>query len=158
VTRELRLAGLFTRGVAFTLDAVVINGTALILGAGVAFALGLFGISVSSTPLKAGLGVGGWLVVVALYFALFWTLVGQTPGMRVMGLRLITPLGRPPSRAQSARRLLGVALCVLTLGLGFLWVLLDELRRGLHDRVAGTLVVYDSLGYPSGAELRAHPL
>jgi uncharacterized RDD family membrane protein YckC len=144
LTRDLRLAGLFTRAVAFTLDAVVINGAALVLGAGVAFALSLFGISVD-TPLRSALGLGGWLVAVSLYFAFFWTILGQTPGMRAMGLRVIAPTGRAPSRGQSARRLVGMAACVLTLGVGFLLILLDERRRGLHDRVAGTLVVYGAV-------------
>ncbi len=78
--------------------------------------------------------------------------------MRAMGLRLITPLGRAPSPAQSARRLVGVALCVITLGVGFLLLLLDEQRRGLHDRMAGTLVVYEPPVHALDAGLRVHPL
>jgi uncharacterized RDD family membrane protein YckC len=142
MTRDLRLAGFFTRAVAFTIDGVVINAGALVFGAGLGFALSLFGVSIHETSLRVALGVGAWLVVVAAYFAAFWTLTGQTPGMRAMGLRLIGRDGRPPGPAVAVRRLLGVALCVLTLGIGFLVILVDDQRRGLHDTVAGTLVVH----------------
>jgi uncharacterized RDD family membrane protein YckC len=155
MTRELRLAGLFTRTVAFVIDALIINAAALVLGASVAAGLSLFGVSVSSTSLRAALGLGAWLAVVAIYFATFWTLTGQTPGLRAMGLRVITAAGRHPSRGQAARRLAGIALCVLTAGIGFLLVLVDERRRGLHDRLAGTLVVHDTgtPEHPLGADI-----
>ncbi len=166
MTRDLRLAGFFTRAVAFAVDGEVINGAALVFGAGIAFALSLFGISVSSISLRAALGAGAWLLAVAVYFAAFWTLTGQTPGMRVMGLRVIAPDGRLPSRSVAARRLLGIALCVLTFGVGFLLVLVDDQRRGLHDLVAGTLVVHgdvlpapavESEPRPAGAEAPSRP-
>ena len=40
------------------------------------------------------------------------------------------------------RRLLGYLACFLSLGIGFFWVLIDEQRRGWHDKIAGTCVVY----------------
>jgi uncharacterized RDD family membrane protein YckC len=142
MTRDLRLAGFVTRAVAFSIDGAVITGGALVFGAGLGFALSLFGISVESTSLRAALGVGAWLAVVATYFAAFWTLTGQTPGMRAMGLRLIAPDGRNPSRSAALRRIVGIALCVLTLGVGFLLILIDDRRRGLHDLLGRTLVVH----------------
>jgi hypothetical protein len=65
-----------------------------------------------------------------------------------MGLRVITASGRLPKRSVAGRRLLGMALCVATLGIGFLFVLVDDRRRGLHDLVAGTLVVHGDASPP----------
>jgi uncharacterized RDD family membrane protein YckC len=39
------------------------------------------------------------------------------------------------------RRLVGFAATILTLGLGFLYLLFDERRRALQDLVGGTVVV-----------------
>jgi uncharacterized RDD family membrane protein YckC len=40
------------------------------------------------------------------------------------------------------RHLVGYALSVLTLGLGFLLALIGSNGRALHDLIAGTIVVY----------------
>ena len=31
----------------------------------------------------------------------------------------------------------------ITLGIGMLWVAIDSKKQGLHDKVAGTIVVYE---------------
>ena len=41
------------------------------------------------------------------------------------------------------KRFLAVTLSMVTLGMGFLMVLVTERRRTLHDLLAGTVVVYD---------------
>ena len=78
----------------------------------------------------------------SLYLLIFWASVGQTPGMRFVRIHLEADGEKRIGRRRAARRLWGVVLCVLTLGLGFLGVLFNERRRGLHDRVAGTDLVY----------------
>jgi uncharacterized RDD family membrane protein YckC len=66
--------------------------------------------------------------------------------MRFVGIHLEAD-GEPRiGRRRAIRRLYGLVLCVLTLGLGFLGVLFSDRRRGLHDRIAGTDVLYDELG------------
>jgi hypothetical protein len=60
--------------------------------------------------------------------------------MRFLGIRLAQ--GRlSPSRA--FKRLIGLGLAVVTLGLGFLGIVFGERRRGLEDRLGETDVVYD---------------
>jgi uncharacterized RDD family membrane protein YckC len=39
-------------------------------------------------------------------------------------------------------RLIGLVLCIVPLFAGFLPVLVDDRRRGCHDMLAGTVVVY----------------
>jgi uncharacterized RDD family membrane protein YckC len=80
------------------------------------------------------------LLLGALYFVFFWGVQGATPGKKALGLMVVDLEGRSPIGVGPALlRLLGYSLSGLPLGLGFLLVPLTG--RGLHDRMAGTLVV-----------------
>jgi uncharacterized RDD family membrane protein YckC len=85
----------------------------------------------------------GWLLVVGTYFVLFWSAAGQTPGMRLLRLRVLGPGGRPPSIGRSLVRMVGLVLAVVPLFAGFVPVLFTARRRGLPDFLAGTVVLYD---------------
>ena len=86
----------------------------------------------------------GWMLVVAVYFVLFWSTAGQTPGMRLLRLRvLVRSGGGSPSAGRAVVRLVGLVLAIVPLFAGFLPVLFSEQRRGLQDYLAGTVVVYD---------------
>lgn len=92
---------------------------------------------------------GGGLVVLLeamltapLYYVLCWGLIGQTVGQRVMGVRVIKMDGRQIGFGRSFVRFLACQLCLLTLGIGFLWVLVDDRRMGWHDKIARTYVIY----------------
>jgi uncharacterized RDD family membrane protein YckC len=62
--------------------------------------------------------------------------------MRLMEIRVMGPSGEPPGVARSIVRLVGLGLAILPLFAGFLPVLVDDRRRGLHDFLAGTVVVH----------------
>lgn len=67
---------------------------------------------------------------------------GRTAGKWVTDLRIERTDGEPLSYARSIlRHVLGYALTVATLGLGFLLAALTPRGRALHDFVAGTVVV-----------------
>ena len=94
----------------------------------------------------AGVLLGsGWILLAAGYFVLFWSGAGQTPGMRLMRLRVRDLEGRPPSVARSIVRFAGLLLSIAPLFAGFLPVLFSEQRRGLADFLAGTVVIYDPM-------------
>jgi uncharacterized RDD family membrane protein YckC len=137
-------AGLVTRFVAFVIDAVVVNGIAFVVGAAVSLALSLFGISLDELPATASVAVaaGGWLVLNFVYFAGSWTLTGQTTGMRLMTIRVVRTSGGRPGLRQSLWRLVAMLIAAIPLFAGYLLILVDDRRRGLHDRLAGTLVVF----------------
>ena len=88
----------------------------------------------------------GWLLIVSTYFVLFWSAAGQTPGMRLLGLRVLGPDGKPPSIGRSLVRLAGLGLAIVPLFAGFIPVLFTERRRALPDFLAGTVVLYDNTG------------
>jgi hypothetical protein len=60
--------------------------------------------------------------------------------MRFLGIRL-NRRRLPPGRA--FRRLLGLGLSFITLGIGFLGIVFGESRRSWADRMGRTEVVYD---------------
>ena len=93
--------------------------------------------------LVGALLASGWLLVVGTYFVLFWSAAGQTPGMRLLRVRVRGPEGDAPSIGRSIVRLVGLGLAIVPLFAGFLPVLFTERRRGLPDFLAGTVVVYD---------------
>ena len=71
-----------------------------------------------------------------LYQLLFFSLAGQTPGMRYARIGLCTFTDENPTRSQMRRRLLAQAIAVCPLGLGVLWALLDDEGLGWHDRIS----------------------
>jgi len=88
-----------------------------------------------------------------LYRVTFWAVTGQTPAMALFGLRVLRADGRPLGLGTAIRRMLGYVACAATFGLGFLAVVLSVRRQGLHDRIAGTVVVHDWLDRPEHARL-----
>jgi uncharacterized RDD family membrane protein YckC len=104
----------------------------------------------------AGLLLGVGLTLIAgIYFVTFWSGAGQTPGMRLLGLRLWGPHGDPPSLVRSLVRAVGTAIAIIPLFAGYLPVLFDDRRRGLADFLAGTVVVYDDGPEVTRAEPRS---
>jgi uncharacterized RDD family membrane protein YckC len=134
-------AGAVSRLLAFAVDGVIVNLGFSALAALVALvvsALGGNGNGVSDLALVAGGAV--WVGVGSLYLVTFWSLAGQTPGMRFLGIRIAQ--GRLLPRRAIAR-LFGFGLAVLSLGLGFLGIVFGEQRRGFADRFGRTDVIYD---------------
>jgi uncharacterized RDD family membrane protein YckC len=147
-------AGLVSRVVALVLDAAVLNAGFFAFSALLALVVStLAGDSGRfSTPALVA-GVGAWLVAGAAYLITFWSLAGQTPGMRVLGIRLQSDAGPRLGLRRSLRRLGGIVLGVLSLGIGFTLILFNGERRGLQDRIARTDVVYEpETGRGTGAE------
>jgi uncharacterized RDD family membrane protein YckC len=136
-------AGLVTRGLAFGLDGLIVNLVFSGLAALAALIVSAFtGNSHGVSNLALALGTTAWLSLGSVYLLGFWTLAGQTPGMRFLGIRIGEQGERLPFR-RSLRRLLGLALAFACFGLGFLGVVFGERRRGLQDRFGDTEVRYD---------------
>jgi pimeloyl-ACP methyl ester carboxylesterase/uncharacterized RDD family membrane protein YckC len=136
-------AGFASRGAALVLDAFLAQLACLAAAASVALVASLVGASLTNVFARVFTGAGIF-VVAGAYFVGFWSTVGQTPGMRLLGVRVAGPDGTPPSGIRSVVRLAGLVLAVLPLGAGFLTALVDRRRRALQDFVAGTIVRYDA--------------
>jgi uncharacterized RDD family membrane protein YckC len=82
------------------------------------------------------------LVVVIGYLLLFWLLTGQTPGMLIFGLRVVSKDGSRVTFWRALGRVIGYVLSIALFFIGFLWILWDDRRQGWHDKLGGTFVVY----------------
>jgi uncharacterized RDD family membrane protein YckC len=134
-----RFGGLSSRGVALVADAALAHLTFLVFAASVGLVVSIAGDF--GPGWVEGLVAGaGWGVVVALYFVSFWTAAGQTPGMRIMRLRVVTGSGGRLSFWRSLVRFVGLVLAIVPLFAGFLPALVDSRRRALPDYLAGTVV------------------
>jgi uncharacterized RDD family membrane protein YckC len=76
----------------------------------------------------------------ALYFSLFTTLAGTTPGMQLRGLTIVRLDGSLPDTRQLLWRSFGYVLSGATLMLGFAWALWDEDHFTWQDRISQTYV------------------
>ena len=144
--------GLVTRGIAFAIDAVVIDLAALVVGVSVGLALSVLdpSDSVQTAALVAG-GVAFLLWTIG-YFVTFWSTTGQTPGNRLMQIRVCRAGDGDALRPRkSLVRLGAMMLCAIPLFAGFLPILVDKRRRGLHDIVAGSVVVSAPVEARAGA-------
>jgi uncharacterized RDD family membrane protein YckC len=92
------------------------------------------------------LGAQFTLVVTLLsfyaYFVFFLSTTGQTVGMALMGLRVVTITGQRVRPGRAVLRTLCYALSLAPFGLGYLWVLGQDQRQAWHDRIARTYVLY----------------
>ena len=135
-------AGLVTRAIAFAVDAAIINLIAIVVGVGVGLALSILSISDTAENVLLACGAGAFIVWTVAYFAVFWSTTGQTPGNRLMRIRVCDgDDGAVLSPRRSVVRFGALVLAALPLFAGFLTVLVDDRRRGVHDMLAGTVVV-----------------
>jgi uncharacterized RDD family membrane protein YckC len=153
---DVPYAGIATRAVALAVD-VAIAHVIVFAGGAILALIGSLVADIRLDTLARVLAAAAWLAVVGSYFVLFWSTAGQTPGMRLMGLRVMTGDGVHPGVMRSIVRVIGLGLAIVPLFAGFLPVLVDERRRGLHDLLAGTVVRYDGGAIPEIEVVRATP-
>jgi len=82
-------------------------------------------------------------ILPAIAVIIFWQYKQATPGKMLFNARIVdAKTGKKPSTGQWVIRYLGYIPSTLVFGLGFLWVALDKKKQGWHDKMAGTVVVY----------------
>ena len=107
----------------------------------------------AQTPYQRLLRAGGYLVAAPfillsiafvvgfLYFTLFWTWRGQTPGKMLIRAKVVRTNGEALSFGHAALRFLGFFVCFLTIYIGFIMIAFNIQKRGLHDTIADTCVI-----------------
>lgn len=100
------------------------------------------------------LGIGfsialpGWMLIIHVfillgcYFVWYWQHGGQTLAMQTWKIKISTPGGAKPSPAQLILRYVLSWPSISCLGVGLLWALIDPDRQFLHDRLAGTRLIF----------------
>ncbi|MFN8472293.1 MAG: RDD family protein [Anaerolineae bacterium] len=152
-------AGFITRMVGVVIDLVLLYLTIIMVAWFTQGALSMVGIDVSNCPasnianpfvllkMLTCYGAHWFLVGLAafgplVYFVGFWTLGGQTIGDYIVGVKIVRSDGGDVGFVRAVIRWLGFLLCLLTFGIGFLWIIIDDKREGWHDKIAHTCVVY----------------
>lgn len=123
------------RLVAYIVD-VLISGVLvipLILVTGIALAIFF--------PIGLLIGAVG-SIALFLYFPYFWQRSGQTPGMKLMQIKVVRDAdGGPIGWGPAILRLIGYFVSNAVFYIGFIWIFVDKRKRGWHDLIAGTVVV-----------------
>lgn len=147
-----RPAGFGWRLLAWGLDLLLFSAGSLVPFAPLLAIAGAERYLLSPDALPPSLQTKAWLAggslvmwgLFALYYVLHgWARRGGTPGVRLLGLRLVdwqqrVPIGYP----RALLRMVALLVTLATLGVGFLLPLLRRDRRALHDLLAGTHVVH----------------
>jgi uncharacterized RDD family membrane protein YckC len=142
---ETNQVGLITRGLAFAIDiGLLVGAFSIVSGLLASIGSALFGSNddgVSAIGVVSYVGVA--LIIGGSIFATLWALVGQTPGMRFLGIRLDVDGEREIGMKRAIKRVFAIPLAVIPFGLGLLGIVISPRRRALQDVIAGTEVVYD---------------
>ena len=104
-------------------------------------ALGLDGILILLVATMIGHPGKYVLLLLAAYGAVMWKLKGTTIGGVVCGLKVVRVDDRELDWATAIVRALGCFLSLAVVGLGFIWVAVDDDKQSWHDKIAGTTVV-----------------
>ena len=92
-------------------------------------------------------GKWDWLIELGIAAAaiLFWRFRGATPGKMAISARIVdAKTGGRPSTGRFILRYIAYLVSTLPLLLGFVWIAFDRRKQGFHDKIAGTVVVYDN--------------
>jgi uncharacterized RDD family membrane protein YckC len=143
IAQQGHYAGALSRLLAYGADLLILTSVYA-----VALALLEFAIN-AATPWNIDLKTGHVLVLLgellwaALYFGNSWIVFARSPGMTLLGLRIVQADGSSLDRHHAIIRLLAFPLGFLTLGVGFLGIIFSRTHQAIYDRIARTAVVYD---------------
>jgi uncharacterized RDD family membrane protein YckC len=144
ITLEFALAGIGSRFLALTLDTLL---------QGVLYLLVVL-IAVFVPPLAFAWIAHAWAPAIAIFlaFCIYWGYFaafevlwhGQTPGKRIVGIRVVKDSGRPINAIEGiGRNLMRAVDGFLLYAVGLVCMMISRQNRRLGDYVAGTLVVHD---------------
>ena len=91
----------------------------------------------------SGFVIAGQLLWAAVYFGNSWVIFARSPGMSLLGLRIVRSDGASLEKRGALVRLIAFPLGFLTLGAGFLGIIFGRTHQAIYDRIAKTAVVYD---------------
>lgn len=125
-------AGFGIRFLAYAIDSLIIFAITIV------FSLSLS--SVFQSPLRS---FGFWpeILIGAAYYIVFWMRDGQTLGNRLLAIRVVREDNQKFDFATGIILYIGYVISSILLWLGFLWIIWDPKKQGLHDKIAKTVVV-----------------
>jgi uncharacterized RDD family membrane protein YckC len=146
VERPLHFAGFWIRVLAYIVDQVVI----LVIVTAVSFVIGIvFGLAAGgrlSSDAQTGLTVvvliAEVIIIVAYQMISLSSRWQATPGKRLCGIYVIRANGAKIGPGLALGRYLSVVLSAMILYIGLIMVAFTNQKRGLHDMICNTRVIY----------------
>jgi uncharacterized RDD family membrane protein YckC len=151
ITMDKHYGGFWRRFTAFSIDKLILAaiGVMLFFVGSVALGMGVSPYDMAEQPevlFALGLKVMAIYQAITLfldmaYFTYFHGTTGQTPGKRLMGLRVVQDTGEALSLGTAFLRWVGYIVSALPLLMGFIWAGVDRRKQAWHDKIAGTVVI-----------------
>jgi len=141
---NLEYVGFWKRLVAFLIDVFILTVITVPL------LLAIYGRSYIKLAQEGGGIAGVWdfliqYVLPTIAVIVFWRYRGATPGKMAISAKIVdAKTGGPASTGRLVVRYFAYLVSMLPLFLGFVWIAIDKRKQGFHDKIAGTLVVYDN--------------
>lgn len=157
-TMRGQYAGFVSRFIAYAIDLIIVVFAQFAILLGIQIALNLFGLdgiveqvfSGSTAPTTIWGTVLRWIVLFVggiaffgVYLVFLWSIFDKTIGQALLGLLVVRTDGGHITIWVAVKRAIGYYLSFLPLLAGYFWVLIDDRRQGWHDKLAGTVVIYD---------------
>lgn len=146
---NVQFAGFFTRFAAFCIDSFIAG--LLLLVVRIPMFVDMIGGSNGLLSTKVLFEFSGWDIVIylltCLYFVTLTYYSGATIGKRLLKIKVISIDGEKLSFMDVLyRETIGRFLCTVTMNMGYILVGIDKEKRGFHDMLCDTRVVYDLKG------------
>jgi uncharacterized RDD family membrane protein YckC len=134
-----RYAGFWRRFAAYWIDIFVFVSIELFINAA-------RGIPLNSRQPTDPLEIAKGLFINLFIFWLYWAICESSPwqatiGKRAMDIYVTNLKGHRLSFVQASGRFFGKVISAMILGIGFFMIAFTERKQGLHDLLAGCLVV-----------------
>jgi uncharacterized RDD family membrane protein YckC len=134
-----------TRFIAWLIDVIIVAIIQSVIGAIVGLPL-LFSRFDAVRPFdmasRYSAASGLSLLVGIAYYVYFWGATGATPGKMALGLKVIGTDGTMPiGYVRAFIRYIGYIISAIICLLGYLLIIVDDQKQGLHDKIASTYVV-----------------
>lgn len=145
-SKSLKFAGFWFRALAAIIDGVLCQAATFVIILPLAIALGalMAGTSSPSDIEAAGLSLG---YVFGIFIQWLWFTIAESSkwqasiGKKVVGLKVTDENGERISFGKANGRYWSKILSALILCIGFAMIAFTKKKQGLHDKIAGTLVV-----------------
>ncbi len=139
---ELDVAGVGQRLASYLVDVIVLSVIYLAL-------VFVFGVPTEEDIMSGGgdfsttfYAVYILMVAIAIGYYVYFFGKGQTPGMKLVEIKLIRADGIiPVGYKKGFFRWVGMEISGMVFFLGYIWILIDKKKQGWHDKIAGTYVV-----------------
>jgi len=145
----MQKATFLQRFAAYLIDAIIVAIVvgildALIIVAGSALLSKIEGdlattMAVSVSPMLIAYLLG--LALTLAYYGYFWATTGQTPGKRIMQIKVVKMDGDKLTWNDAIARYIGYLVSGLVCLVGFVWALWDKDVQAWHDKMARTYVL-----------------